>query len=119
MCRRRVADAKEQIRLLADGALAALPTHQPPEVLLPGLTRALHLNKAPRVRCAVMDYFASAAGSDDPALAALTRPGQHPPAALRAMLAGCLALATDKHPDMRRSAQQAADSEPYRCRASR
>lgn len=86
--------------------LGLLPSKYSSAAMLDGLTRALETNRPPRVKCAIMDYFTEAAASQEGQLAVLAQAGPHS-ASLRSLLAGFVALATDKHPDIRRSAQNA------------
>lgn len=95
----RVCDGKEQVRVLAAAALAALPSRHAPDAVVTALAKALAAVKAPRLRCAVMDHFSSAAG--DPALRQLLCAQG---SGLRALVAGAVQLARDKNPDIRRSA---------------
>jgi hypothetical protein len=95
----RLTDPKEQIRQLAGTAAELLPQVLNPDSVMHGLAAALNSAKAPKVLCAVMDFFGDL-------VTVGTRKGRDPadsgPA--RAMLAGCLPLATHKHQDVRQSA---------------
>lgn len=99
----RAADRKEEIRQVVADILNAMPARCSPDALLPALARALDINKAPRARCAVLDFFAAAAASGDAELAALAQPGAHS----GALLAACAGAATDKNQEVRRCAQRA------------
>jgi CLIP-associating protein 1/2 len=95
----RITDPKEQIRQLAGTAAELLPQVLNPDAVMHGLAAALNSAKAPKVLCAVMDFYAdlvtvgTCKGRD---------PADSGPA--RAMLAGCLPLATHKRQDVRQSA---------------
>jgi len=95
----RITDPKEQIRQLAGTAAELLPQVLNPDAVMHGLASALNSAKAPKVLCAVMDFYADL-------VTVGTRKGRNPansgPA--RAMLAGCLPLATHKRQDVRQSA---------------
>ena len=95
----RLTDSKEQIRQLAGTAADLLPRVLTPDAVMHGLAAALNSAKAPKVLCAIMDFFGDL-------VTVGTRRGRDPadsgPA--RAMLAGCLPLATHKHQDVRQSA---------------
>lgn len=112
---RRVVDPKEQIRQLVCACLAAVLQQHSADAIVAALGRSLAANRAPRVKCAVMDYFAAAArgGSGDgtacsqeqapPLLQQLAGAG----AGLATLLRSLLQLATDKNPDIRRAAASA------------
>lgn len=95
----RLTDPKEQIRQLAGTAAELLPQVLNPDVVMHGLAAALNSAKAPKVLCAVMDFYADL-------VTVGTRKGRDPAESgpARAMLAGCLPLATHKHQDVRQSA---------------
>lgn len=99
----RVADAKEQIRQLVATTLAGLPQHHAPDAVLAAISKALQVNKGPRVRCAIMDHVSAAAVH--PQQRVLMH-GQGP--ALRQLVAGVLQLATDKNLEVRRAALRMA-----------
>ena len=102
---RRVVDPKEQIRQLVGAALAAALAQHSADAVVAALARALQANRAPRVKCAVMEFFAAAAPALLPLLVG---------SALGALLRGVLQLAVDKHPDIRRAAADAVAS-AYLC----
>lgn len=112
----RVADPKEQIRGLVSAALSAVLLQHNGEVVVAALTRSLQANRAPRVKCAVMDYFAAAARGGG-AAGASPDDSEHEPSpgllhqlagtALAALLRVIMQLATDKNPDIRRAAADA------------
>ncbi|KAL4420688.1 hypothetical protein ABPG75_010344 [Micractinium tetrahymenae] len=108
----RVVDPKEHIRQLVNAALSAVLQQQSADATVAALARSLAANRAPKVKCAVLDFFAAAAGSDagseeaaqqaPPLLAQLTGS-----AALPGLLRSLLQLSTDKNPDIRRAAAEA------------
>lgn len=112
LCPRRVVDPKERIRQLVGAALSAVLQQQSADATVAALARSLAANRAPRVKCAVLDFFAEAAcgGADGegaeqqapPLLAQLTGS-----AALPGLLRSLLQLSTDKNPDIRRAAAEA------------
>ena len=102
----RVVDPKEHIRQLVAAALSAALQQHSADTVVAALARALHANRAPKVKCAVMDCFAAAArGSEQqpPLLRQLAGTG----AGLAGLLRSMLQLAADKNPDIRRAAAEA------------
>ena len=102
-------DPKEQIRVLVDAALAAALAQHSADVVLGALARSLQANRAPRVKCAVMDFFARAVRGGGEERQGLLKQlmGPFPRSALGGLLRSLLQLTTDKNPDIRRSAADA------------
>lgn len=125
-------DPKEHIRQLVGAALAAVLQQQSADATVAALARSLQANRAPKVKCAVMEFFAAAAmaGPEGPAAQAGSSCNSNgsaslqvgageelQPAPLLAQLTGSAALpgllrsllqlATDKNPDVRRAAADA------------
>lgn len=99
-------DPKEHIRQLVSTALSAALHQHSADAVVAALARALQANRAPKVKCAVMDCFAAAArGSEQQPqlLRQLVGTG----AGLAGLLRSMLQLAADKNPDIRRSAAEA------------
>ena len=105
----RMTDAKETIRHLAGIAADMLPQILPIDAVLHGLAMALNATKAPKVMCAVMDFF-------NETITIMAQGQGRDPAdsgAVRGMLVACLPLATHKHPDVRQSALGAVSAMYY------
>jgi len=98
----RVVDAKEQIRHLVGAAVSGLSQVFDPEAVMQGLAASMHMARAPKVLCAIMNFYseftqrftAVGAKKRNPAFSA----------GGRSVLASCMALATNKNPDVRQSA---------------
>lgn len=115
-------DPKEQIRQLVAASLAAALQQHSADAVVAALARSLQANRAPKVKCAVMAFFAAAArGSSASSVAGGSEGDKQeasaaPPllqqlvgsgAALAGLLRSLLQLATDKNPDIRRAAADA------------
>ena len=115
----RVVDPKEQIRQLVGASLSIILEQHSGDAVVAALGRSLQANRAPKVKCAVMQSFAaavtapaagSAAGEDQQQDAAVLPPLQLQHltgSGLGSLLRGVLQLATDKNPDIRRAAAEA------------
>ncbi|KAL4451390.1 hypothetical protein ABPG77_009462 [Micractinium sp. CCAP 211/92] len=108
----RVVDPKEQIRQLVSAALSAVLHQQSADATVAALARSLAANRAPKVKCAVLDFFAAAAGgnasseqAEQQAAPLLSQLTGSP--ALPGLLRSLLQLSTDKNPDIRRAAAEA------------
>lgn len=101
----RVADAKEQIRHLVGEAVAMLPQIFEADLVTQGLAAAMHTARAPKILCAIMNFFAE--------LVECCPVGKRNTAFSsggRSLLASCIALATNKNPDVRQCALTALAS---------
>ena len=91
---------------------AALVQHSA-DAVVAALARSLQANRAPRVKCAIMDFFAEAArGCGDVDHTSLEQTGlllrlTGSGSALGGLLRSLLQLTTDKNPDIRRAASDA------------
>ena len=112
----RVVDPKEQIRQLAGAALAAALANQSADATVGATARALQASRAPKIKCAVMEWFAAAAaapggpspaGGEAPSELAAPLLLQLTGSALPGLLRSLLQLATDRNPDIRKAAAEA------------
>ena len=103
----RVSDAKEQIRQIVSATLSAIPQVHSAEPLLASLSRAISVNKTPKVKCAIMDYVAAGVSANNEQCCRLTLA---PGLGLSALASAIVGLGTNKLPDIRRSALGAAEA---------
>ena len=103
---RRVVDPKEQVRALVALVLSTRPRQYGAELVLAGAGRALVANKAPRVKCAVLEYLAGVVAGLDTAQQQRGVPDDGG-GALVPVLRSMMHHAGDKSQDIRRAAARA------------